>query len=154
MSDAGTPTSARPYSKPLPDPTTATAPYWAALREHRLMLQRSTKTGRFVFYPRAVSPFGKDDTLEWVEASGLGTVYSYTIARRPTAPQWADDGPYVVAIVALAEGVHLTANIIDCDLESVRIGMPVVAAFADVTSEVTLLQFRPEVLAAPDSPVE
>lgn len=131
------------YAKPLPEGNGTTEPFWTAAREHRLLLQRSQTTGRYVFYPRAVSPFGAGDTLEWVEASGRGTVYSYTVARRATAPQWEGEGPYVIAIVALEEGVHMTANIIGCDPETVRIGLPVEVAFVDVTPEVTLVQWRP-----------
>ena len=131
------------YSKPLPEPTPATQPFWDALKEHKLRLQKSKKTGKVIYYPRSVSPHGPKDTLEWVECSGLGTVYSYTIARRPTAPQWAEDGDYAIAIVEIEEGAHLTANILNCPPDQVRIGMKVKAVFADVTPEVTLLQFEP-----------
>lgn len=139
MSEAAGPA----YSKPLPEPNAVSQPYWDAARRHRLVLQRSNTTGQHLFYPRAVSPFGPGDELEWVEASGRGTVYTYTVARRPTGPQWASDVPYVIAIVALEEGPHMTANIVDCDPDEVSIGMPVVATFVDVTPEVTLVQFRP-----------
>ncbi len=131
------------YAKPLPEPTPVSQPFWDAAREHKLVLQRSKKTGRFVYYPRSVSPFGPDDELEWTEVSGRGTVYSYTVARRPTAPQWANEGPLIIVIVQLAEGPHLTANLLGCAPDDVRIGMPVVASFEDVTPEVTLVQFRP-----------
>ena len=131
------------YSKPLPEPTPVSQPFWDAAKAHRLVLQRSKRTGKFIYYPRAVSPYGPHDELEWTEVSGRGTVYSYTVARRPTAPQWANDGPLIIAIVQLAEGPHLTANLLGCAPEDVRIGMPVVASFEDVTPEVTLVQFRP-----------
>jgi uncharacterized OB-fold protein len=140
--------------KPLPDPTPASRPYWEAAREHRLKIQRSKKTGEHIFYPRATSPFGPDDELEWVEVSGKGTVYSYTIARRPTSPAWANEGPYAIAIVELDEGPHLTANIIDCPVDDVRIGMKVEVAFQDVTPEVTLVQFRPAKAESADPGVE
>lgn len=138
----------RPYLKPLPEITAVSQPFWDAAREHRLCIQRSKKTGKHVFYPRQVSPFGAGDELEWVEASGRGTVYTYTVARRPTAPQWEGEAPYVIAIVALEEGVHMTANIVECDPEAVHCGMPVEATYDDVTPEVTLVQFRP----APGAP--
>lgn len=132
-----------PYLKPLPDPNAVSRPYWDAAREHRLLIQRSKKTGKYVFYPRSVSPFAPDDELVWTEVSGVGTVYSYTVARRATAPQWSGDEPYVIAIVELAEGPHMTANILGCPPEAVKIGMPVRVSFEDVTPEVTLVQFRP-----------
>ncbi len=137
------PAAFAPYARPLPEPTAVSAPFWEGARQHRLMLQRSQRTGRHVFYPRAVSPFGAGDELEWVEASGRGTVYSYTVARRATAPQWAGEVPYVIAIVELAENVRMTANIVGCAPGDVRIGMAVEAAYDDVTPEVTLVQFRP-----------
>lgn len=137
-------TEAVPYTKPLPEPTAASSPFWGAAREHRLLIQRSRKTGEAVFYPRLVSPFGADDELEWFQASGRGTVYSYTVAYRPTAPQWASDTPYVIAIVELDEGPHLTTNIVGCDPADVEIGMRVVVEYDDVTPEVTLVKFRPE----------
>ena len=137
-----------PYGRPLPEPNAVTAPFWDGARQHRLMLQRSRRTGRYVFYPRAVSPFGAGDELEWVESSGKGTVYSFTVARRATAPQWAGEAPYVIAIVQLAEKVRMTTNIVGCPPEDVRIGMAVEAVYDDVTAEVTLVRFRP---AAPDT---
>ena len=133
------------YTKPLPEPTEISRPFWDAAREHRLLIQRSRKTGKHVFYPRAVSPYGRDDALDWVEVPGRGTVYSFTVARRPTAPQWAADGAYVIAIVELEEGEHMTANIVDCSPDHEREGMPVEVTFHDVTPEVTLPQFRPAV---------
>ncbi len=131
------------YRKPLPSPSEATQPFWDGLREGRLRIQRSTKTGDYLFYPRATSPFGADDELEWVDASGRGTVYSFTVARRPAAAPWADDVPYVYAIVELEEGPHLTTNIVGCDPDSVHIGMAVEASFDAVTPDVTLLKFKP-----------
>ena len=96
--------SAPGYSKPLPEATKVSQPFWDGAKEHRLMLQRSKRTGKYVYYPRAVSPYGPGDELEWVQASGKGTVYSYTVARRPTGPQWTEDGAYVIAIVELEGG--------------------------------------------------
>lgn len=143
MSEHDASTTTRPYTRPLPEPNAVSQPFWDAAKEHRLVLQRSKKTGRYVYYPRAVSPFGANDELTWTPVSGRGIVCSFTIARRPTAPQWAEDGPYVIAIVRLEEGPHLTTNIVGCDPDAVRIGMQVVAEFADVTAEVTLVHFRP-----------
>ena len=135
---------ATPYNKPLPDPAPATQPFWDGLREHKLVLQRSKKTGKAIYYLRSVSPNGPKDTLDWVECTGRGTVYSFTIARRPTAPQWTGDGDYAIAIVEIDEGARLTANIVNSPPEAVRIGMRVKAVFLDVTPDVTLLQFEPE----------
>ncbi len=132
-----------PYTKPLPQVTAEAKPFWDAAKEHRLLIQKSKKNGKAVFYPRAISPYGPKDELEWVEASGKGTVYSYTVARRPTAPQWAGEPPLIIAIVQLAEGARMTTNIVGYAPEDVRIGMAVHVVFDDVTPEVTLVKFGP-----------
>jgi hypothetical protein len=131
------------YRKPLPAPTATSRPFWQAAREHRLVLQRSRRTGKHIFYPREVSPFGVTDELDWVEVSGRGIVHAFTIARRPTAGAWEGDAPYVIAIVALEEGPHMTTNIVGCAPEAVTVGMPVVAVFEDVTADITLVKFAP-----------
>lgn len=132
-----------PYTKPLPQITPEAKPFWDAAREHRLLIQRSVRKGKYVFYPRAISPYGPNDELTWVEASGKGTIYSYTVARRPTAPQWAGEPPLIIAIVQLAEGVRMTTNIVGYAPEDIRIGMAVHVVFDDVTPEVTLVKFGP-----------
>ena len=64
--------------------------------------------------------------------------------RPPTdGAEWAPDCPYVIAIVELEEGPRLTANILGCPVEDVRIGMTVGVRFEDVSPEVTLVQFQP-----------
>ncbi|MEI2659854.1 MAG: OB-fold domain-containing protein [Bifidobacterium adolescentis] len=131
------------YTRPLPEPGDVTRPFWDGLRAHKLVLQWSKKGKRAIYYPRSVSPFGPKDELTWKECSGRGTVYSFTVARRPTAPQWEDAGDYVIAIVEIEEGAHITANILNCDPGAVRIGMAVRAVYQDVTPDVTLLQFEP-----------
>jgi len=131
------------YKKPLPRPTAASLPFWEAAKRHELQIQRCGSCGAHIFYPREVCPECLSSDLNWMKVSGKGTVYSYTIAQAPTHPAFAEDIPYVIAIVELAEGPHLTTNITGCQPEEVRVGMPVMATFDDVTPEMTLVKFRP-----------
>jgi len=131
------------YKKPLPRPNATSLPFWEAAKRHELQIQRCGSCGAHVFYPRAVCAECLSSDLKWVKASGKGTVYSYTIAQAPTHPAFAADVPYVVAIVELAEGPHITTNVVGCKPEAMKIGMPVMATFEDVTPEMTLVKFRP-----------
>jgi uncharacterized OB-fold protein len=70
-------------------------------------------------------------------------VYSFTIVRRPATPAFADKVPYVYAIVELEEGVRMTANIVGCRPEEVRVDMPVRAVFEPAGDDVSLVQFAP-----------
>ena len=132
-----------PYIKPLPSPSPASRGFWEAARRHQLVLQRCRSCRRHIHYPRSVCPHCLLQDLEWAPASGRGTVYTYTVARRPTSSLFADVAPYVIAIVEMEEGVRMTTNIVGCSPDDVRIGMPVQVAFDDVTDEVTLVKFRP-----------
>jgi uncharacterized OB-fold protein len=57
--------------------------------------------------------------------SGRGTVFTYTVNHHAFNPELPI--PYVIAIVELAEqsGLRLAANIVDCDPDAVKGGMPV-----------------------------
>ena len=131
------------YKKPLPRPDAISMPFWEAAKRHELKIQRCNICGTYVFYPREACAECLSPDLTWVKASGKGTVYSYTVAHTPTHPAFAGDVPYVIAIVELAEGSRITTNIIGCKIEAMKIGMPVVVMFDDVTPEITLVKFKP-----------
>lgn len=131
------------YKKPLPQPTPVSKPFWDAAKRHELQLQHCDKCEIYVFYPREMCPECLAPELKWIKVSGKGTLYSYTIAHAPTHHSFSEDVPYVIAIVELAEGPHVTTNITGCKPEQLKVGMPVIAAFEDVTPEITLVKFRP-----------
>jgi uncharacterized OB-fold protein len=96
------------------------ADYQRFLQEGRFMIQRGRSSGRYHFYPRAIEPGTGNIDLEWVPASGLGTVYSTTVVRtKPPAPS------YNVALVDLAEGPRMMSRVEGLAPEEVRIGMAV-----------------------------
>jgi uncharacterized OB-fold protein len=131
--------------KPRPVPTPATQPFWDGLRQHKVLLQYSPSTERWVFYPRVLAPRTLADDLEWREVSGQGTLYTYTIARRPTAPPWADAMPQLLAVVELDEGPRISTELVNVDPEQIKIGMRVRPVFADGGDEaVTLLHYEPQ----------
>mgnify|MGYP003946652269 CR=1 FL=1 len=105
---------------PLPFPETE--PYWEAARQGKLLLKHCAGCGAYHFYPRAICPFCFSDRTEWREAAGTGTIYSFSVMRRAEVP-------YAIAYVALAEGPAMMSNIVDCDLDAIRIGQHVRLVF-------------------------
>ena len=96
--------------------------YLEFLSQGRFMIQRSRTSGDYIFYPRVAEPRTGSTDLEWVEPSGLGTVYSTTVVRmKPPAPS------YNVALIELAEGVRMMSRVEGVAPEAVRIGMQVKA---------------------------
>ncbi len=94
------------------------AEYRAFLAAGRFMIQRSRSSGRHVFYPRIVVPGTGEQDLEWVQASGRGTVYAITVNR-------ARDATYNLALVDLEEGPRMMTRIEG--VETVPIGTAVQA---------------------------
>jgi uncharacterized OB-fold protein len=130
--------------KPMPEPTPVTKPFWDGLREHKVKIQYSPSADRYIFYPRILAPGTLADDLEWREVSGAGTLYTFTVADRPTAPPWADALPQLLAIVELDEGPRLSTELVDVDPDALRVGMRVKAVFNDYPDQdITLLRFAP-----------
>ena len=102
----------------------------------RFMIQRCPASGRHEFYPRIVEP-ASGAPLEWVEASGLGSVYSVTIVRhKPPAP------PYPAALIDLVEGPRLMSTVEGIAPTDIRIGMRVMARIIRRDGQ-ALLVFEP-----------
>jgi uncharacterized protein len=132
------------YIKPLPETDGVSAPYWRAAAEGRLLLQRCAACGHHQFYPRAhcVRCGGGDPV--WEEASGRGVVHTFTVIHRNGTPGFAEELPYVVAIVELEEGPRMTANVIGVEPDEVFVDMPVQATFVKVSDEIGFPQFTKE----------
>jgi uncharacterized OB-fold protein len=83
--------------------------------------------------------------VTWIEASGRGKIYSFTVNRRGAAdlPAYREAGVYVLAYVELEEGPRMMTNIVDCDPDSVRIGQDVELVFHDTGQGTALARFRP-----------
>ena len=92
--------------------------------------------GEIHYYPRSICPFCFSDDTVWIEASGKGIIYSYSVIRRAEVP-------YVIAYVTLQEGPTMMTNIIDCDIDSVRIDMAVTVSFVDTGEGTALPMFTP-----------
>lgn len=132
-----------PGHKPVPTPTPTTQPFWDGTEQHRLRIQRCVTTGKVFTYPRRHSPYVVGGQVEWVEASGRGTLHSYVITHIP-APGYEDEIPYVIALVELEEGPRVVANLVDVKPtpERLPLDMPVEATY-ERRGELTVLQFRP-----------
>ena len=132
-------------ARPTPHPSPVSRPFWAGCARHELVLQRCAACDATVFYPRSVCPHCFSDRLDWAPVSGRGTLYSYTVARRPTHRKLADRVPYVIAIVELDEGPRMTSTVVGTDPEELSVGLRLQVDF-DQDEDVTFPVFR---VAAP-----
>jgi uncharacterized OB-fold protein len=127
---------------PAPAPSPETQEFWSATAEQRLLLKRCTPCGTVIWYPRAICPACHSTETEWFEASGRGTVYSFTVSRRGEGP-YKEAAPYVLAYVQLEEGPRVLTNIVDCDVDAVAVDQPVTVVFDDTGEGNALVRFTP-----------
>jgi uncharacterized OB-fold protein len=144
--------TSHPHPRPVLDDDNA--PFWLGCREHRLMLQRCESCDAWQFPPRSRCRSCRSSDVSWQQASGRGTVASYTICHPPVLPAYADRVPYNVIVVRLDEGPHLVSNLLDAEPS---VDLPVQVKFVQVDDELTLPQFRavqlvPEVGLEPTRP--
>ena len=124
-----------------PHPTALSRPYWAGCARGELLFQRCLDCRGATHTPAVVCAHCGSQALTWEASSGRGTVYSWTTVWRPVTPAYTT--PYVPIIVDVEEGWQLVSNLVDCDHEAVRIGLPVTVRFHRTVGGTTLPYFRP-----------
>ena len=112
-------------------------PYFDAAAQGRLMIKRCAACGEHHFYPRPLCPFCFSERTEWMEAKGTGSIYTFSVSRR------ASPVPYAIAYVTLDEGVTMMTNIVDCDLDAIRIGQRVRVVFKPTAAGPPVPMFAP-----------
>jgi uncharacterized OB-fold protein len=125
-----------------PQPTPEDREFWEGARRGELRLQRCTTCGKHQHYARFVCTHCGRTTLEWVTASGNGTVYSYTVVRQNGVPPFSERLPFVVAAIELDEdGARVLAAMPKVAPDDARIGMRVRAEFRAANDEYGFVDF-------------
>ena len=128
------PAQERKIQAPQPNPETQA--FWKAAEEGKLMIGKCTACGAVHYYPRAICPFCFSDKTGLQQASGNGTVYTYSVMRRAPIP-------YAIAYVTLNEGPTMMTNIVDCDFATLKIGQPVKLKFVPSENGPPMPMFTP-----------
>lgn len=127
----------------LPAITAENAFFWRAGKAGVLRFMRCRSCGFYIHPPLPICRVCKSRDVQDEPVSGRGTVLTYTVNRQVWEPGL--EAPYVIAIVELAEqrGLRLTTNIVNCQLDEVRIGMPMRVVF-EQHDDVWLPLFEPD----------
>jgi uncharacterized OB-fold protein len=127
-----------PHYTPVTDALSSR--FWQGTRERKLMIQRCTATQRPQWYPRSHSMHAPGAPVEWMQASGRGTLFTYSVIHRGngTTPT-----PYICAVVELEEGVLFTTTLRGIGDEDIRIGMPLQVDYAEAGPDLVLPFFKP-----------
>jgi len=129
---------------PTPEPpiTPETERFWDATGEDILLLTQCSDCGDIFHYPRVRCPHCASSETEWIEGSGKGTIYSYTVTRT-TGGKYANATPFVLAYVELDEGPRVMTNIVDADLDDIEVEQRVRVTFHETDEDHRLPRFTP-----------
>jgi len=129
-------------NKPMPVPTEISAPFWEGLKAGRVSIPRCNSCGHWIFYPRRHCDKCWSHDVAWHDVSGEGSLYTYTLTRIPTLPDFADEMPQALAVVELDEGVRINTTLIGLAEDEIRVGMRLKPVFERVRDDgTTLLRF-------------
>ena len=133
------------YKKPLPVPQPESDRYWEGTRNGELWLRRCLDCIKAYFYPRNICPHCGSADVEWFQASGRATLYTFAIVHRAPHPGFEAEAPYITALVELEEGPRMATNLagVQADPANLKIGMPLKVVFEKATETITLPKFTP-----------
>ena len=107
-----------------------------AAADNKLIVPKCNSCGRSHWYPRGICPHCFSQDIAWNEASGDGTIYSFSVMKR-------SEVPYAIAYVTLAEGPTMMTNIVNCDLDAIKIGQKVKLTFVPSENGPPMPMFAP-----------
>jgi uncharacterized OB-fold protein len=129
-------------NRPIPTPDERSAEFFRAAKEGRLLIKRCTNCGRNLAPQREACDACTSEALEWAQASGKGSVYSFVVMHQVLHPAFRDEGPYNVAVVELDEGPRIVTNLVGVANADIRAGARVEAVFEDLSDDVAVPKFR------------
>lgn len=132
------------YAYLLPQPDSLTQPFWDAAKRHELVIQECGECGKLRHPPVGICAECGSEATGWRTMSGRGTLYSHVVVHQTALPSWRTAVPYNIVMVTPDEApeIRLYSNVIDFDHSKLKVGLPLVAAFDDVTSDDTIIRWR------------
>lgn len=119
-------------------------PFWDGCRAGELRLQRCRPCGHLRYPISPVCPQCLSLEAAWEPVSGRGSIYSFAVFRHVYSEAWRERVPYAVALVELAEGPFMLADVANAEIDELEVGMPVRAVFTIADDEFMLPSFTPE----------
>ncbi len=132
---------------PVAEPDGLSAPYWAGLRESRLLVQRCAHCDTWQFGPEWLCHRCHAFDPPWTEVEPRGRIFSWERVWHPSHPALRQHGPYVAVLVEIpqARGVRMVGNLLGDPMQTVVIDAEVEGVFEhhpDFDPPYSLLQWR------------
>lgn len=130
------------YQRPMPALEGMTAEFYDFCSKGELRFQRCEDCGVWRHVPRLMCADCGSWQWEWIESSGRGHLFTWTVVHRPMHPAFSDKLPYAPVVIELEEGVRMVSWVLDCPPEKLKRGMLVKVSFERVDESLCLPMFR------------
>jgi uncharacterized OB-fold protein len=130
------------YTKPIPETSIDSQPFWDALNEGRLVFQACGDCGKLRHYPRPICDECYSDHVEWKTSNGKGVIYSWTETHHPFHIGFRGETPYILVTAEFDGGVRIQTQLLDAKVEDLKIGMHVEVVLTKATEDLTLPLLR------------
>jgi uncharacterized OB-fold protein len=131
------------YTKPLPEIGEENRVFWESAKKNELRMQKCTDCGHIRYPINSVCTSCLSDGFTWEKLSGRGTVFNKIIFHQVYHKGFAQDAPYNVVMIQLAEGPRMFSNVVGIKNEEINIGMAVEVVFDHVTDDIAIPKFQP-----------
>jgi len=136
-----TESAALPRPGPMPD-TLLDEEFWAFCSDQKLCFQRCKSCETWRHLPRLMCASCGSPEWEWLESSGRGHIYSWTVTHQAMLPAFVDEVPYASVIVELEEGVRMVSGVQGIALDEIEIDLPVEVTFMSISENASIPMFR------------
>jgi uncharacterized protein len=137
-----------PPAKPLPVVNDENRPFWTAAARGELCLQRCAGCGHIRFPIQPLCPCCLGDEFGWASLSGRAEILAKVVYHRAFHPAYAQDVPYNLVLVQLAEGPRMYGNVVAAESTAGEaaagavVGDQVEAVFEQVADGLCVPRFR------------
>lgn len=128
--------------KPLPTPDGDSVELWEGLKDGKLLLQKCADCGDIQYYRQEMCCNCLSDNVQSFEASGKGTIHSFSVVHRAPGPAFKADTPYAVLLVELEEGPRMISSLVDSDPNTIEMDMKVELVTEKLTDDISLPRFK------------
>lgn len=128
--------------KPVPELTELNRPFFDAAADGRLSIQQCTQCDRMWFPPSRRCPTCLSDRVTWTDVSGKATLWSWIRMHRKYFAGFADDLPYLVGFVQLAEGPMMMSMLVDADPDALTCDAALTVVFEPAWNGLVLPKFQ------------
>jgi len=111
--------------------------FWEAASDGIFLIKYCNSCDQAHYYPRALCPHCLSADTVWKESTGKGEIYSFSVMRRVSVP-------FAIAYVKLDEGITVMTNLVNADLDALRIGQRVSVTFVQSDTALKIPVFSPD----------